>query len=312
MVTDEGVAHRSWAADDLAARVRDLRFQLDAVRFGAGRLQRHGPQLLARARHHLQALHDRLWSPLAPLLGTRGQVVVVPHRELHYVPFAALFDGRHWLVQTHQISLAPSASVWLARQRQPPPRFDHVLALGVGGDTLPQIGQELLAIAAAFGPGATLRRDADASRAVLLAEAPQADVLHLACHGRFRADSPAFSSLQLGDGPVTLQDLRALRLQASLVTLSACETGLSHLAPGDEVQGLVRAFLLAGAGAVLATLWPVDDAATAALVSHFYAALQAGVGPAAALQQAQAAAAAAGEHPFHWAAFALHGRDAGA
>jgi CHAT domain-containing protein len=91
------------------------------------------------------------------------------------------------------------------------------------------------------------------------------------------------------------------------VVLSACETGHSHVAPGDEVLGLVRAFTLAGAGTVLATLWPVDDSASALLAAEFHAALAAGARPAQALQAAQAAAAAAGEHPFHWAAFALHG-----
>jgi CHAT domain-containing protein len=170
------------------------------------------------------------------------------------------------------------------------------------------VADELAAVAAVHGPRAALRLDEQATLAALAAEAPSADVLHLACHGRFRADNPAFSCLQLGDGPLTMQDVRALRLRARLVVLSACETGLSRMAPGDELLGLVRAFTLAGAGAVMASLWPVDDGATALLLADMHQALRDGAAPAHALQQAQAAAAAAGEHPFHWAAFSLHGQ----
>lgn len=307
VVTGDAVRQAAWPVDDLAERVRALRFQLDALRFGGAALQRHGAQLLARTRSHLQALHARIWAPLQPLLDGRTQVVVVPHEELHYVPFAALHDGADWLVRTHRIGLSPSASVWLAGRRAASSAGARVLALGVGGQALPQVARELESVRAHAGPDALILGDARATRAALWAEAPRADLLHLACHGRFRADNPAFSSLQLGDGPVPLQDLRGLRLRARLVVLSACETGLSRLAPGDEVLGLVRAFTLAGAGAVVASLWPVDDAASADLIERLYAGLRAGAGIDAALQAAQAEAAGAGAHPFHWAAFQAYG-----
>jgi CHAT domain-containing protein len=184
----------------------------------------------------------------------------------------------------------------------------RVLALGVAGAQLPQVAQELAAVAAVHGRQAELWLDGQATQAALAAEAPAADLLHLACHGQFRADNPAFSFLQLADGPLTLHDVRALRLKARLVLLSACETGQSRVAPGDELLGLVRAFTLAGAQGVLASLWAVEDGATALLLADLHQALRDGAHPAQALQQAQAAAAAAGEHPFHWAAFALHGQ----
>jgi CHAT domain-containing protein len=154
-----------------------------------------------------------------------------------------------------------------------------------------------------------LRVGAEATLAALRDAAPAADVVHLACHAQFRADSPYFSALHLADGELSLRDAAALPLVASLVTLSACETGLSRAAPGDELIGLVRGFLLAGAPNVLATLWTVDDASTAALMEDFYAGLCAGARPAAALRAAQSASASAGRHPFYWAAFALYGRD---
>lgn len=307
VVTAEGVRHRCSPAGDLVEQLHGLRFQMDALRHGAPALQRHHGQLLARVRGRLQQLHARVWAPVQPLLAGCTEVVVVPHRELHYLPFAALHDGQRWLVESHRLSLAPSAGVWLALQQRPAPRRERALVVGVAAPGLPQVAHETAAVAAAFGAGAQVLEGAAATQAALLRQAGDVDVLHLACHAQFRADNPAFSSLQLADGPLTLHDLRGLRLRAGLVVLSACETGLSRLAPGDELQGLVRTFLLAGAGSVLATLWPVDDAASAALAAHFYAALRGGERPAAALQRAQQALAADGAHPWLWGAFALHG-----
>ncbi|WP_119353663.1 CHAT domain-containing tetratricopeptide repeat protein [Azohydromonas sediminis] len=296
-------------ASGIDERLEALRFQLEAMRGAPPRMQAHAAQLLERTRRHLQALHRQLWAPLADALGASTRVFVVPHASLHYVPFAALHDGRQWLVERHELVLAPSATAWMAARRRPPSRCERLLALGVDGGALPHVEAEVRAIARYFGPGATLRLGAEATRSALREAAPSADVVHLACHAQFRADSPYFSALHLADGEMTLRDAAALPLNASLVTLSACETGLSRVAPGDELVGLVRGFLLAGAPNVVATLWTVDDASTAALMQEFYAGLCAGRRPAAALRDAQSARAAAGQHPFYWAAFALHGRD---
>jgi CHAT domain-containing protein len=307
VVTADGVQQHLWPAPDLDAQLRSLRFQLDVLRHGADVTARHGAQLQSRAQARLQALHQHVWAPVQPLLGGRRRVVLLPHRELHDLPFAALHDGQAWLVQTHELLRAPSAAVWLALQSRTTLRRDRALVLAAGGPGLPQVAAEAQAVAAALGGAVQLRLDEAATLAAMAAEAGHADLLHLACHGQFRADNPAFSHLELADGRLTLHEVAGLRLRASLVVLSACETGASRLAPGDELLGLVRAFLIAGAARVLATQWVVDDAATAALVGRFYRALAAGAAPAGALQQAQAEAAGAGQHPALWAAFALHG-----
>jgi CHAT domain-containing protein len=141
-----------------------------------------------------------------------------------------------------------------------------------------------------------------------LAEPAAADVLHLACHGQFRADSPWFSALQLADGPLTLREAAGLPLAGRTVVLSACETGLSRIAPGDELVGLVRGFLAAGAPTVLSTLWTVDDSTTASLMRTFYARLLAGRPAREALREAQVLLREEHPHPYHWAPFVLHGR----
>ena len=107
---------------------------------------------------------------------------------------------------------------------------------------------------------------------------------------------------------MTVHDAYALRLNCALVTLSACETGLNALTPGDDLVGLARGFFLAGAPSLLVSLWMVNDAAAAALMASFYRALLGGMRPAAALRQAQCELLAEQPHPFFWSPFVLLGR----
>jgi CHAT domain-containing protein/tetratricopeptide (TPR) repeat protein len=302
------ITHLRLDAGDVARRVEQLRFQINALRFGAPALAAHAAQMQARAQAHLRALHAALWAPLEPLLEGVDHAVVLPHGVLHYVPFAALHDGRQALVDRLALSMAPSAALWLEGRATSRPAPRRALALGIGGPTLPHVASEVHAVAEAFGGAATVLLDTEASLAHLRRALPGADVLHLACHGQFRADSPYFSALQLADGALTLREAAALPLQASLVTLSACETGLSRIAPGDEMLGLVRGFLLAGAPCVMATLWTVDDAGTAQLMRDFYRAWACGTAPAQALRTAQLALREHRPHPYHWAPFVLYGR----
>lgn len=285
-----------------------LRFQLESQRFGAAALRAHGPALTRRARVHLETLHAQVWAPLADALDGTERVVVLPHRALHYLPFCALHDGQQALVERHELTIAASASAWLAAREGPAPRLERALVAGFGGPTLPQVALEVDAVAEAFGPQAVRLLGSEATHAALREGVAGADVVHIACHGHFRADNPMFSALELADGPLSLHEAQALPLSAALVALSACETGVSRVAPGDELVGLVRAFLTAGARSVLASAWPVADESTASLMRGFYRLLQHGARPAAALRSVQRERARGGEHPFHWAAFSLHGR----
>jgi CHAT domain-containing protein/tetratricopeptide (TPR) repeat protein len=316
VATRESLVHVTAPAAGLIERIEQLRFQIDALRFGAPALRRHAAQMAQRCQGQLQALHALIWQPLAHAVQACQRVVVVPHRVLHYVPFAALHDGVAPLLDRHEISLAPSVSLWLngraATAAEPPVAWRRVVALGIGGDTLPHVEAEVRAVAQAFtsqpGGSATVCLDLRATQPALREALAGADVLHLACHGQFRADSPYFSALHLGDGLLTVRDAATLPLKAQLVTLSACETGMSKIAPGDELLGLLRGFLMAGAPRVLSTHWTVDDASTATLMAQFYRGVLGGARPAAALRAAQQALAREQPHPYHWAAFALHER----
>ena len=285
--------------------VQATRFQLDTLRHGSAAVQAHLPRLAQRLGERLRRLHGLLWAPLGGALAGVQRVVVVPHAQLGSVPFAALTDGQAFLGEQLEIALAPSARMALRGCERVPVAARSVLALGESS-RLAHAAVEARAVAAQFAASRCFV-DADASLATLQAHAAEADVLHLACHGQFRGDNPRFSALHLGDGVLTVEQAEALVLRAGTVVLSACETALADAATGDEMVGLVRAFLVAGAARVVGSLWPVDDAVTAAFMDTFYRALVQGETAAASLRAAQAATRRTHPHPSFWAAFTLYG-----
>jgi CHAT domain-containing protein len=286
------------------AAIEQLRFQTDTLRHGTARLAHRLPELQRRTLHHLQALHAALWAPLTPLLGER-RAVVVPHGALHYLPFEALHDGQQHEVERRELCRAPSASVLLRCLAKPPQPWQTALVLGHADERLPQVRAEVEAVAARF-PGARALHDGAATGAALHT-ADGADVLHIACHAQFRNDSPRFSALHLADGAFTVRDAARLRLNGGLVTLSACETAISAVMPGDELIGLTHAFISAGAARVLASLWAVQDEAAAGFMPRFYERLRAEGQPAQALRATQIETLASHPHPYFWSAFTLHG-----
>jgi CHAT domain-containing protein len=120
-------------------------------------------------------------------------------------------------------------------------------------------------------------------------------------------DNPLFSGLQMADGWLFAHDLYESALSCDLATLSACQTGMVSVEAGDELFGLVRGFLAAGARSVTASLWPAHDHATALLMQQFYTHWQQGASKAAALRVAQQQMRCRYPHPYHWAAFVLVG-----
>jgi CHAT domain-containing protein len=114
--------------------------------------------------------------------------------------------------------------------------------------------------------------------------------------------------VRLADGPLNFYDVFDLELDADLVTLSACNTGLNKLAPGDELSGLMRGFLYAGAPSLMVSLWAVNDRSTSELMQSFYRHLAGGASKRRALQLAQQASLGRYGHPYYWAPFILMGK----
>lgn len=270
--------------------------------------------LTRNAQTVLQQLYDQLLRPLAAELGGYSKWIIVPHGPLHYLPFHALHDGQRYLVETTEISTLPGSS--LLRFCHETPKGDGPLvAVGHSYDgRLPHAVTEAQQIATRWRGHAFLEEAATLTQIEPLLG--NGRILHLATHGDFRADNPLFSGLALADGWLTTIDIFNLRLRASLVTLSACQTGRSVIGGGDELLGLMRAFLGAGAASLIASFWAVEDQTTAWLMHHLYEKLAAGETKAAALRAAQLRFLQEPElakrysHPYFWAPFFLVG-DAG-
>jgi CHAT domain-containing protein/tetratricopeptide (TPR) repeat protein len=269
--------------------------------------------LATNARGILGRLNELLMAPLADELGSFQRLIIVPHGPLHYLPFHALHDGTSFLLERHEISYLPSAS-FLRYCQEAKPADSGLLAIGHSfGGRLPHTLQEARTVAALFNGQVLLEDQAtltDVQRGVRRCRA-----LHIAAHGDFRADNPLFSGLALADGWLTTLDIFNLRLKASLATLSACQTGRNVVGGGDELMGLMRAFLSAGAASLVLTCWAVEDRSTAQLMETFYQKLAHGWTKGQALRYAQLQClrgqgeqeGAGYSHPYFWAPFFLVG-----
>jgi CHAT domain-containing protein len=269
--------------------------------------------LEANAQGILQRLYTSVMAPLADALDAHRQLIIVPHGPLHYLPFHALHDGTWYLLERHEISYLPGAS-FLRYCEEAQLADSGMLAIGHshGGHLLhaPQEAQQV----AKLMEGHLLLED-QATLAELEQVAPHCRIIHLSAHGDFRPDNPLFSGLCLSDGWLTTLDIFNLRLKASLVTLSACQTGRSVVGGGDELLGLMRAFLCAGAASLVLTLWAVDDQSTAELMATFYRELAEGWTKGLALRRAQLRFLQRRDkhgraylgHPYFWAPFFLVG-----
>jgi CHAT domain-containing protein len=275
-------------------------------------------------RSPLRRLHEHLIAPVeaSGLLAGARRLILVPHAELHYLPFAALLDpgSRKYLVERFELAQAPSASVWLALgDRRRGRASEGALALAPRPDALPASLAEVRTIARLAGSGTTLLTGAAASEAAFRREAPSRRVLHLATYGVLNKQNPLFSYVDFAadathDGRLEVHEVFGLALTADLVVLSACQTGLgsgalADVPAGDDWVSLSRAFLHAGAARVVATLWSVEDQATALIMEKFYQGLAAGVDEESALAQAQRALvrSPATAHPFYWAGIVVVG-----
>jgi CHAT domain-containing protein/Tfp pilus assembly protein PilF len=258
------------------------------------------------------------WLPESP----DDIVIFSPHAILSWVPFAALVDdhGRA-LIERHTVAVTPAVSVFRytpakrARQNGAIARGALVIA-----DPVPPPGSNLARLPGSRVEGARVAAHLKGARLLVGPSATEAAVkqlshgrriLHFATHGLVSEDRPLSSSLVLAagqgeDGYLRVSEVFGLDLDADLVVLSGCSTGLGQLS-GDGILGLTRAFIYAGTPSVVVSQWDVDDQATAYLMDQFYAGLGAGRGKAQALRSAQLATRARFASPALWAPFILVG-----
>jgi len=284
LLSDEGAIAFILTRDTLAAVPLgvDRAALARTVDFARATLQPRGvARLDSLWRTPLRQLHRELMTPVeaSGLLAGKRRLIIVPHAELHYLPFAALFDDAsgQFLVQRYEVMVTPSASVWLALGTRRPHRRAHgVLALAPRPDALPASRAEMAAVGRLRGADVRTVTGSGATVALFRREAPTRRVIHLATYGVLNKQNPLFSYVELapaGDdgGTLDVHEVFGLNLSADLVVLSACQTGLASgtlrdVPAGDDWIGLSQAFLTAGAARVIATLWPVQDQASAALI----------------------------------------------
>lgn len=255
------------------------------------------------ARRITEQLYSALLAPVAGAFREKSRLIMLPYGDLHALPFHLLHDGDGYLIERLEVVILPTASLLMRAPLQQPP---GALALSHRWDgRLPHTLEEAKAVIGWLG-GERLDEE-EACRNAL--EIPPRQVLHIAAHGQYRIDRPDLSYLHLADGALYTDELISHDLRYELVTLSACETGRGHVTAGDEVVGIGRGLLFAGARALIASLWRVNDALTAELMNALYRCLAEGASKAAALREAQLALLHAypGLHPAFWGAFELIG-----
>ena len=291
---------------EIKERLGQLQFALNRSAQGQAYAEIFGEEMLAKkVKSALRNLYELLIAPVLPLLMTNN-LVVVPHGLLNAIPFAALYDGEYYLIDRFLLSYAPSATIFSLCRQQPAPPQGPLVAFGVPVEDIPAVRHEVDTVVGMFpdaeghmGPAATLEK--------FRHRAPAAQILHVATHGTFRPGNPMFSGLRMADGWLTARDLYQMRLQSSLVVLSACETGLTSGDFGDELMGLTRGFFYAGAPSLTVSHWAVKDEQTAQLMIAFYRHLEQGDTVARALREAQLEVRHNHPNPYHWAAFAVMG-----
>jgi CHAT domain-containing protein len=286
--------------------LQSLNFHLSKFRLGADYVRTFACILQKSVCTHLNSLYRTLIEPVRKRMHAK-RLIIAPHGVLHHLPFHALFDGQQYLIDEFTISYAPSASTYALCAARSTLRNSKSLILGIPDGAAPFVREEVASIAACL-PNAELLLGPDATAERLRETGKLCQFIHIATHGSFRWESPMFSRIKLGAAYLSLYDLYQFELPAELIALSGCSTGLNVVAAGDELLGLARGLIHAGAETSLLTLWDVQDHSAGKLMTSFYRQLVGGRTKADALQQAMQQVRLEYPHPYHWAPFILTGK----
>ena len=267
--------------------------------------------------------HKWLIEPVEPIsqLTNANTLVIVPWGPMFKIPFAALKSkGGKPLCAEKNIVMAPSAGIYRYLVKKRSSGRKNILAIGnpkTAMAPLPGAEKEAREIAGLFGKSKVYTKN-KATEGLInknYATLGRPDIVHLACHGIFNEKAPQLSHLALtpdqnNDGNLEMHELFDLDWRGvSLVTMSACSSGKGKLGAGDDLVGLTRGFMFAGAPSILCSLWDVDDEATRTLMVSFYKNYLSGMSKPEALRKAQVAMQKSKKwsHPYYWSAFVLFG-----
>ncbi|MGB7876578.1 MAG: CHAT domain-containing protein, partial [Anaerolineales bacterium] len=314
---DDGQQFWAFVLDGQSCKIHPLTVNVETLKLllnqlesniAAGlRIETNSPaasRLTLLAQRLLQRLYALLLTPLELQKHARKRLILVPYGALHYLPFHLLHDGDSYLIENYEVVTLPVASL-VTRASPRRPSGALILSHSWNG-RLPHTLQEAETVQQLFG--GTLYAEEAATRSVLQAKPTQ--ILHIATHGQYRLDQPDLSFLELADGQLYADDLLQQDLSYELVTLSACETGQANVAADEELIGLGRSLLYAGAGALILSLWQVPDSdITQTFMERLYDALSNGNSKAAALKESQLSILQQYSqiHPAFWGAFQLIG-----
>jgi CHAT domain-containing protein/Tfp pilus assembly protein PilF len=274
-------------------------------------------QKLAPVEEQSKKLYSLLIQPVESFIEDKRYLGIVPHGHLHYISFSSLKNEQSYLIEKHPLFYSPSASVMQFTFKEVAKRSRDIKVLAIGnpdlGDfnyDLPLAEMEANAIKWDFPEVEVYTRE-NATESLLQAHIGEYQIIHIASHGEFDSVNPLFSSLKLRrsateDGNFEMNEVFGLEINADIVTLSACQTGLGDIVGGDELVGLNRAFIYAGTRSILSSLWRVSDISTAVLIKHFYRNYGSG-NKAESLRKAQLLVKRLYPHPSYWAGFNLTG-----
>jgi CHAT domain-containing protein len=269
-------------------------------------------------------LSEKLFKSLlasVPALAQFKKLIVVPHKTQNFLPFEALQNAAgEYLIQTHTITYAPSATIFMAKRKSQLELANKMLAMAIGDETfdtyegLPGTVVEVQNIARYFNP-TQVKIGLSSTETALKSYDASFDLIHLATHGVLNKVNPLQSFIvlksdSLNDGHLTVSEILDLKIQSKLTTLSACETALGEVNRGNEITGLSTAFLYCGSKAVIVSLWKVDDEATSLLMTIFYEELSKGNSVSQAMALAQRKLIKIPEYsnqPYYWSPFIIIG-----
>ena len=246
-------------------------------------------------------LGNYLIEPISEYLVKSDLIYFIPYGALHYIPIHALKLGGEPLIKSYPICYSPAASIIRFCKNKGSDKLKSCASFGIVFE------DEAEEVAKLFNTNPYLGKTANKKNVI---ECTNKDIIHLSCHGYFDNLDPLSSGVLLHNEEIlTAREIFNMKINAELITLSACQTGLNKRKPGDELIGLTRAFLYAGTPSVVVSLWSVDAKSTQELMLEFYKLLKKGRDKATALQEAQKKIMQKEEysHPYYWAPFILVG-----